>query len=311
MHAPQTITSRHLVRIPLKPISHSGGKPITVPGGNRSGVGVKRRWHFDVAKTDRNRQVESIRSEAKAGWSWRGWGQGASVPCPASARSDPERWRARSAAFQIRRESPPPLSIRQIKGRAISSIVPTVRADAGPHVLASQSQSPAILGGVGRVTVNRTQQNPPSVAVTKHQTGVVVRLKLKLNACFGILAVEFQLWTIITDARSDLAAPLSAGVHKNHQTSLWRLGGNLRITVRPPITQKPTSTNDLEALRADGGWADLKRVVNHASDKTTADGSHSYNGVFLNSCLNSCRVHHTSIRHRRCSEVPISLDAAG
>jgi hypothetical protein len=28
-------------RIPLKAISHSGGKPITVPEGNRSGVGVK------------------------------------------------------------------------------------------------------------------------------------------------------------------------------------------------------------------------------------------------------------------------------
>ena len=57
---------RVLVRIPLKAISHSGGKPITVPEGNRSGVGAKRRWHFDVAKTDRNRQVESVRSGAKA-----------------------------------------------------------------------------------------------------------------------------------------------------------------------------------------------------------------------------------------------------
>jgi hypothetical protein len=65
------------VRIPPKAISHSGRKPITVPGGNRSGVGAKRRWHFDVAKTDRNRQVESVRSEAKEGWSWRGWGCGA------------------------------------------------------------------------------------------------------------------------------------------------------------------------------------------------------------------------------------------
>jgi hypothetical protein len=53
------------LRIPLKAISHSGGKPITVPVGNRSGVGAKRRWHFDVAKTDRNRQVESVRSAAK------------------------------------------------------------------------------------------------------------------------------------------------------------------------------------------------------------------------------------------------------
>jgi len=72
------------LRIPLKAISHSGGKPITIPGGNRSGVGAKRRWHFDVAKTDRNRQVESVQSEAKEGWPWRGWGagQGAAVPCP-------------------------------------------------------------------------------------------------------------------------------------------------------------------------------------------------------------------------------------
>ena len=53
------------LRIPLKAISDSGGKPITIPEGNRSGVGAKRRWLFDVAKTDRNRQVESVRSEAK------------------------------------------------------------------------------------------------------------------------------------------------------------------------------------------------------------------------------------------------------
>jgi hypothetical protein len=45
------------VRIPLKAIGHSGGKPITVPGGNPSGVGAKRRWLFDVAKPDRNRQT--------------------------------------------------------------------------------------------------------------------------------------------------------------------------------------------------------------------------------------------------------------
>src|ERR1700683_4944069 len=40
------------MRIPPKAISNSGGKPITLPEGNRSGVGAKRRWHFDVAKTD-------------------------------------------------------------------------------------------------------------------------------------------------------------------------------------------------------------------------------------------------------------------
>ena len=56
---------RRFVRIPLKAISDSGGKPITIPEANRSGVGAKRRWHFDVAKTDRNRQAESVRSEAK------------------------------------------------------------------------------------------------------------------------------------------------------------------------------------------------------------------------------------------------------
>jgi hypothetical protein len=47
------------VRIPLKAISDSGAKPITIPEGSRSSVGAKRRWHFDVAKIDRNRQVES------------------------------------------------------------------------------------------------------------------------------------------------------------------------------------------------------------------------------------------------------------
>src|SRR5690349_17979334 len=40
------------MRIPVKAISDSGGKPITIPEGNRSGVGAKRRWLFDVAKTD-------------------------------------------------------------------------------------------------------------------------------------------------------------------------------------------------------------------------------------------------------------------
>jgi hypothetical protein len=57
-----------VLRIPLKAIGHSRGKPITVPGGNRSGVGAKRRWLFDVAKPDRNRQAKSVRSEAKAGF---------------------------------------------------------------------------------------------------------------------------------------------------------------------------------------------------------------------------------------------------
>jgi hypothetical protein len=82
-----------MLRIPLKAIGHSRGKPITVPEGNRSGVGAKRRWHSDVAKTDRNRQGKSVRSEAEAEC-WvedGGVGQGAAVPCPASAISDPER----------------------------------------------------------------------------------------------------------------------------------------------------------------------------------------------------------------------------
>lgn len=70
--------------IPLKAISDSGGKPISIPAANRSGVGAKRRWHFDVAKTDQNRQAESVRSEAKAGCSLRGWECGArgSSPLP-------------------------------------------------------------------------------------------------------------------------------------------------------------------------------------------------------------------------------------
>jgi len=55
----------YTLRIPLKAISDSGAKPTTIPEGNRSGVGAKRRWHFDVAKTDRNRQAEFVRSEAE------------------------------------------------------------------------------------------------------------------------------------------------------------------------------------------------------------------------------------------------------
>ena len=72
------------LRIPLKAISHSGGKPITVPVGNRSGVGAKRRWHFDVAKTDRNRQVESVRSAAKEETrkQRKGCGERGGSPCP-------------------------------------------------------------------------------------------------------------------------------------------------------------------------------------------------------------------------------------
>jgi hypothetical protein len=52
------------LRIPLKAISDSGPKPIRIPERNRSGVGAKRRWFFDVAKPDRNRQAKSVRSEA-------------------------------------------------------------------------------------------------------------------------------------------------------------------------------------------------------------------------------------------------------
>jgi len=67
------------VRIPLMEVGHPRGKPITVPEGNRSGVGAKRRWQFDVAKTD-TRLIEivkwiSIRSGAKVERSWRGWGR--------------------------------------------------------------------------------------------------------------------------------------------------------------------------------------------------------------------------------------------
>jgi hypothetical protein len=50
--------SLHYLRIPLKAIGHSGG--------NRSGVGAKRCWHFSVAKTDRNRQVIFAQLRAKS-----------------------------------------------------------------------------------------------------------------------------------------------------------------------------------------------------------------------------------------------------
>src|ERR1700733_1584687 len=60
-------TGADRIGFPLKAISDSGGKAITIPEGNRSGVGAKRRWLFDVAKTDRNRQGESLRSEAEEG----------------------------------------------------------------------------------------------------------------------------------------------------------------------------------------------------------------------------------------------------
>ena len=81
------------LRIPLKAISDSGGKPITIPERNRSGVGAKRRWLFDVAKTDRNRQAESVRSEAKAGGrnQRKGRGERDAVLCPASAHRGTER----------------------------------------------------------------------------------------------------------------------------------------------------------------------------------------------------------------------------
>jgi hypothetical protein len=39
---------------------------ITNPEANRSGVGVKQRWHFDVVKTDWNRQAKSVRSANSA-----------------------------------------------------------------------------------------------------------------------------------------------------------------------------------------------------------------------------------------------------
>jgi hypothetical protein len=49
-----------------------------------------------LPRTDRNRQAESVRSEAKAGWPWRGWGCGArgSSPLP---RLSTEWPRARKA----------------------------------------------------------------------------------------------------------------------------------------------------------------------------------------------------------------------
>jgi hypothetical protein len=44
--------SSAFVRIPLKAIGDSGGRPITIPDGTDQGVGAKRRWLFDFAKTD-------------------------------------------------------------------------------------------------------------------------------------------------------------------------------------------------------------------------------------------------------------------
>ena len=71
-----------MVRIPLKAIRDSGRNADHHSGGKPIRIGAKRRWHFDIARTDRNRQAESVRSEAKAGWSWRGCGERGGSPCP-------------------------------------------------------------------------------------------------------------------------------------------------------------------------------------------------------------------------------------
>jgi hypothetical protein len=44
----------------------SGGKPNSLQTENKQASKGKRRWQFDVAKTDRDRQAESVRSEGKA-----------------------------------------------------------------------------------------------------------------------------------------------------------------------------------------------------------------------------------------------------
>ncbi len=53
------------MRIPLKAISQSGGKPITIPGETDQASEQSDAGTFDVAKTDRNRQAESVRSKAE------------------------------------------------------------------------------------------------------------------------------------------------------------------------------------------------------------------------------------------------------
>lgn len=86
------------MRIPLKAISDSEAKPIKIPDGNRSDVGAKRRWFLDVAKTDRDRQVEFVRSdlsEAKRRKDGRGedgvWGKGHQSLTPPQHTLTPER----------------------------------------------------------------------------------------------------------------------------------------------------------------------------------------------------------------------------
>ena len=91
------------LRIPMKAIGDSGRKPITIPEANRFGVEAKRRWHFDLARTDRNRQAELLSGASGAKRrrdvpGEKGRGQGAAVPCPASARSDPGARIAASAS---------------------------------------------------------------------------------------------------------------------------------------------------------------------------------------------------------------------
>jgi hypothetical protein len=93
------------LRIPLKAISDSRAKPITIPEGNRSGVGAKRRWHFDVAKTDRNRQAESVRSvrsvrsaaKEEARKQRKGCGERGGSPCPRLSTKRPRSANSASA----------------------------------------------------------------------------------------------------------------------------------------------------------------------------------------------------------------------
>ncbi len=72
------------VRIPLKAIGHSGGNPITVPGGTDQASEQSDAGTLMLPRLIGIVKRKSDRSETEAEWSWRGWGRGArgSSPLP-------------------------------------------------------------------------------------------------------------------------------------------------------------------------------------------------------------------------------------
>ena len=129
----------------MKAIGHSGGKPITVPRGNRSGVGAKRRWLFDVAKTDRNRPK---RSEGRMVVARLGVvGQGAAVPCPASAHRSPEPRRR----FGLKRIDVLPSGRNSHRNTEIESAAKSARA-----IFESQISATGVMSQTDTNTVNRS-----------------------------------------------------------------------------------------------------------------------------------------------------------